>query len=190
MDQPQSLHPNLARLAAAYDQICSRWSRGELNAADARGQISALVARDDNGTHWTINPTDGNWQYRTRTGEWRAGDPPTFGYATPTAFELTRESGAFNPDNRISFYEVDESLLYPPTSLAGSTRRSEHPEPERFVSRFLATPTQRVVAVLLALVLLLLAYLAVGYLSGEPETPPAEAPAPPAALVVESSEHL
>lgn len=174
MDQ-QPLHPNLARLAAAYDEICVRWSRGELNAADARGQIAALVARDDTGVHWQLNASDGKWQFRTRTGEWRKGEPPTYGYASVTPHDLTRAGQGFNPDSRISFYEVDESLLYPPTSLAGATRRPQEGKGSSFVERFLSTPAQRIAAGVLLLVLLVLAFL---LLRSDAEVAPAPAPVP------------
>lgn len=160
---PQPLHPNLARLAAAYDQIIERFSRGELDAMAAKAAISTLVARDDEGVQWSIDPASGEWLRRTRTGEVVPGSPPAFGLATPTAHDLTRGGDVFNPDTRIAFTEVDESLLYPPQSLSGATRRppqvQEVPALRRLGDWFhahpLAKPAAAVVAVLAVVALAL-----------------------------------
>jgi hypothetical protein len=117
------LHPNLARLAAAYDEIFTRWSRGQIDAAIARQEIAALVARDDDGILWSIDPESGEWLRRTITGELVPGTPPTYGLATPTPHDLSHNTAAFNPDTSIHMQPVEDELLYAPSTLAGSTRR-------------------------------------------------------------------
>ncbi len=126
MSQP--LHPNLARLAAAYDEIFTRWSRGQIDAAAARQEISALVARDDDGILWSIDPESGAWLRRTLGGDLVPGTPPSYGMATPTPHDLSHNSGAFNPDSAIHLQRVEDELLYAPSSFAGSTRRARIPE--------------------------------------------------------------
>jgi hypothetical protein len=118
------LHPNLARIGAAYDQVQARAARGEITAAQARAEIMHLVARDDEGVLWSIDPSSGNWMRRTIAGEQVFDTPPTYGVATPTAHDLARSpTGAFNPDSQLIFHEVDEALLLGERSLRGATRR-------------------------------------------------------------------
>jgi hypothetical protein len=117
-----SLHPNLARLAAAYDDVMERYAHRQLSPQQARDQILALVARDDNGVVWSISPDTGRWQYRNSHNELVAAEPPAYGFASLTAHDLTTASDAYDPDARISFYEVDDNLLHAPGSLLGSTR--------------------------------------------------------------------
>ena len=159
MAQQQPLHPNLARLAAAYDDIVARFGRNEITAPEARGRIAALTARDDTGVMWSIDPDTAEWRFQTRTGELQLGKPPTYGLATPTAFDLSHSSGAFNPDERINFYEVDENLLYPPSSLSGSTRRRPTVVNYTFMEKYFSETKQRLIAVAVLLILILLAYL-------------------------------
>jgi hypothetical protein len=118
-----SLHPNLAKLAATYDEIFLRWSRGQIDADIARQEISALVARDDDGILWSIDPDSGAWLRRTISGELVPGTPPSYGLATPTPHDLSHNPGSFNPGNSVRMQKVDDELLYAPSSLAGSTRR-------------------------------------------------------------------
>lgn len=132
MSQP--LHPNLARIAAAYDDVVARASRGELSAAQARSEVSRLVAKDDEGVDWSIDASTGLWMRRKFNGELVFDTPPTYGLATPTAYDLSRvPNGTVNPDVNIVFHEVDETLLLPPSSLRGATRRDivAVPEPSR-----------------------------------------------------------
>jgi hypothetical protein len=118
------LHPNLARIGAAYDQVQARASRGEISATQARAEIMHLVARDDEGVLWSIDPSSGNWMRRTITGELVFDTPPTYGVATPTAHDLSRSpTGVFNPDSNLIFHEVDEVALLGERSLRGATRR-------------------------------------------------------------------
>ena len=123
MPQP-TLHPNLARLAAGYDQIFERWQRGELRPADVRLRMQALVARDDDGVQWRIDPDTGGWQRQTISGQWVTGVPPAYGYPTATPWELSGAAGV-DPSIRVRSEAVDESLLYGPMSLRGATRRPQ-----------------------------------------------------------------
>lgn len=120
----QPLHPNLARLAAAYDEIFTRWSRGQIDAAAARQEIAALVARDDDGILWSIDPESGAWLRRTLSGDLVPGTPPSYGLATPTPHDLSQNTSSFNPDTALHLQKVDDELLYAPSSFAGSTRRA------------------------------------------------------------------
>lgn len=126
----QPLHPNLARLAAAYDEIFTRWSRGQIDAEIARQEISALVGRDDEGILWSIDPDSGAWLRRTISGELVPDTPPSYGLATPTPHDLSYTPQAFNPDTTIRMNRVEDELLYAPSSLAGSTRRPRIPAAE------------------------------------------------------------
>lgn len=128
----QSLHPNLARLAAAYDDVMERYQRRMLTAGQARDRILALVARDDNGVQWSISPDSGRWQYRNARGDLVDGEPPAFGVATHTAHDVADNPDAFNPDHRIAFYEVDQTLLSAPGALPGSTLLSAAPRTRRW----------------------------------------------------------
>lgn len=118
------LHPNLARIAAAYDEVQARASRGEISVTQAKAEVMHLVARDDEGVLWSIDPSSGQWLRRTLAGKLELDTPPTYGVATPTAHDLTRRpTGVFNPDSRILFSDVDESSLLSADMLRGATRR-------------------------------------------------------------------
>lgn len=125
----EPLHPNLARLAAAYDALVGQYAQGELTADEVNGRIAALVARDDAGLLWSIDPVTAAWRYRTRSGEYRQAQPPTSGVATPTAFDFSQGGApsASNPDDRVDFYTVDQSLLQGPGSLLGATYTTPPP---------------------------------------------------------------
>ena len=111
---PSPLHPNLARLAAAYDVIVEDHRCGRITSREARGRISALVGRDDTGLLWTINPDTGKWSFRNLRGDLVEADPPRFGIASPTPAELGAASGV-DLDQRLTFFEVDpEPFRLPP----------------------------------------------------------------------------
>ena len=111
---PSPLHPNLARLAAAYDVIVEDHRCGRITSREARGRISALVGRDDTGLLWTINPDTGKWSFRNLRGDLVEADPPRFGIASPTPAELGAGSGV-DLDQRLTFFEVDpEPFRLPP----------------------------------------------------------------------------
>jgi len=123
----QPLHPNLAKLAATYDEIFVRWSRGQIDAAEARVEILALQARDDDGVLWSIDPESGAWLRKTITGEIVRDTPPSYGLATPTPHDLSSNPNSFDPNNSVRLRKVDDELLYSPSSLTGSTRRVGNP---------------------------------------------------------------
>jgi hypothetical protein len=145
----QPLHPNLARIAAEYDEVHRRFALGMLDAASAQAEILSLQARDDEGVIWRIDPRSGAWLRRDREGRWVTGTPPTSGLATPTPHDLTAGNGSFNPDSRISFEHVPD-VAY---GLVGSTRK---PQPAPYVARDLSARAKRIAligAVATALVL-------------------------------------
>ena len=120
------LHPNLARLAASYQEICERFALGSIDAVQSSAEVRDLVARDDDGVQWTINPRDGGWLYMSMQNGWQPGTPPTSGLATLTAHDVTARSSLgseirYNPDDSIAWSEVDESA----EGLRGATRRAE-----------------------------------------------------------------
>lgn len=121
-----TLHPNLARIAASYREICGRLERGQVDLTRAHVEIRELVARDDDGVQWTINPRDGGWMYLARTGQWTPGEPPRSGYATLTPHDLRAQAGdlpvGYNPDWELSATVVKEPQS---NSLRGSTRRPQ-----------------------------------------------------------------
>lgn len=122
-DVETSLHPNLARIAASYQQILGRMQRGELSVTHAHVEIRELIARDDDGVQWTINPADGGWLFLSRNGSWMPADPPKSGYATLTPHDLRAVAGdmpvAYNPDWDLTMQRAAESR----NGLRGSTRR-------------------------------------------------------------------
>lgn len=97
------LHPNLARIAASYQDLVSTYATGRIDAAVASVRARELVARDDLGVLWTINPKDGGWLRCVRGGSWVPDVPPTAGYATLTAAHL---SGGHNDDASLMFSNV------------------------------------------------------------------------------------
>lgn len=123
MPDAAPLHPNLARIAAAYDNVVERYASGVLTAAQAKAELNSLQARDDQGVVWAIDPHTGDWRRRTRAGDWVLDRPPAYGLATPTAHDLSNATGTFNPDSRILRSLVDESALAANGNLAGATRR-------------------------------------------------------------------
>lgn len=116
-----SLHPNLARIAAAYDAVHERFGAGLITAQQAKDEIGGLAARDDNGVVWSIDPDSGDWRYQTFDGRLVYGTPPMWGYATPSAFELTRHPQGERIDQRID-YQVVGDLRLPPGALRGDTQ--------------------------------------------------------------------
>jgi len=116
------LHPNLARLAASYDMIFERFSSGSIDVKQAKSEIAALSARDDQGVIWSIDPDSGKWLRLTRSGQTIEDEPPTYGLATATPFELSG-SGAPDPDSRLEMGVVNENLSRAPGQYTGMTRQ-------------------------------------------------------------------
>lgn len=159
------LHPNLAKIAATYDQICERLARGELTPAKARAEIAQLEARDDEGVRWSLHPDTGTWVRKTAFGDVEFdASPPTHGFAGFDAFDLSPNTTAFNPRDRLTYQRVVDSQPSP-GSLYGATRHaSPTPSPREMAprrARGLAVKAAAAVAVVLA------AFLAVKAATGE-----------------------
>lgn len=159
MDRP--LHPNLARIAAAYDEVVLDFQQGRIQAAEARRRILALVARDDNGIEWSLDPDSGRWRYRTKWNDFAHGEPPSYGVLTPTPHDLGSGTGK-SPDERLTLHEVELSLLASPTALTGSTI-VQHPKKGRS-SRRMRISSRQLVGVLMIGVLLVGAWMVSGRL--------------------------
>lgn len=147
------LHPNLARIAAEYDEIVGLFQRGQMTATQANAKIQALVARDDAGVEWSIDTATGSWQYRSTTGEVLAGDPPTWGLAGATPRDFGSLHGK-DPDARVDFHEVDESRFS--GSLHGSTRRVEPNDRNRPLNARSLVGVSAVLALVVAIVAIIL----------------------------------
>jgi hypothetical protein len=175
----RTLHPNLARVAAAYDWVMTRHQRGELSQTEALEQLSELVARDDQGVQWSLNPVSGNWQRKERSGRWVEDAPPAFGLRTPTPHDFRPAAdGAFNPESRLHYAEVDLDKVYDPNSVVGSTQRS-------FVAGLSRAAKSRAGRVKIAVVALVVAgaCLAFTFMQGGSDdegTSPSPAPSPTA----------
>ena len=126
-----TLHPNLAVLAARYDDVADQARRGLLDPAEAHRRIAVLEARDDAGTRWRIDPASGAWERLSVARGWELATPPTFGLATPTPLDVSPPGGVA-PAPDVAVRPVDEAGLYAGRALAGSTRGPRRtPEPER-----------------------------------------------------------
>lgn len=124
MDEHAPLHPNLAKIAAAYRQIHLRWADGEIDATEARQRIASLVARDDQGVQWRIDPSTGQWERQMHDRSWGLAHPPTFGVQTLSASDVSHIGpGADVADEHVRSFTVDEEALLPPDEVVGSTRR-------------------------------------------------------------------
>lgn len=126
-----ALHPNLAKIAAAYDEIVGRVQRNMTTPAAARTEISQLEARDDEGVRWSIDPDSGQWVRKTAFGDVEFDpNPPTSGYATADPFDLGSTSPVFNPASRLT-YDVVPDTPPPPGSLMGATRHRPPAPPSK-----------------------------------------------------------
>jgi hypothetical protein len=168
-----TLHPNLARAAVAYQRICERLARHEIDVVAANREIQALIVRDDEGLAWTINPGDGGWLYWSRAGAWVAADPPTSGLATLTPYDLRNDpaGAAMNPDADLTFRRVEDGTG---TNLVGSTRRKARQQ------RPLKRP-RWIYPVLVGVLVAILTFVALARLDGgghneEPLAPPPTMP--------------
>jgi hypothetical protein len=176
-DEDQQLHPNLARLAAAYDNIVERYARAEIDPRQARAEIAGLVARDDEGVLWSIDPDTAKWKYRDRSGDVHVGQPPAYGYPSPSPFQISQpaKSRGHDPDHRVSMQPVDEQLIYPPQALIGSTRRFGPGETAPKTSWASLTWLKIAIPVLAILLVLVIVF------DGGKKQTPAPTPANPAA---------
>lgn len=172
-----ALHPNLAQLAASYDDICSQVEMGLMAPGDAKAAIMALIARDDAGVQWCISPDDGNWYRRTRTGEMVADTPPRSGIQTPSGWDVSSSTTALgDPRHRVYTREVDPLEHRSPTDLAGSTVAASVTPSRRGPSLGSFRPSDTFVrrAVAALAVVLILASAWMFWSSSSPETPPVE----------------
>lgn len=118
---PGGLHPNLARIAAAYDIVLEEMGQRRLTPQQARDKIAALEARDDNGTRWCIDADTGRWVRYAADGTHVFDTPPSFGYAThdafaythPDPFSITYGDGprAEDPNARLELFSVQHDQL-------------------------------------------------------------------------------
>lgn len=105
-DRP--LHPNLAKLAATYDSIVEDWVNKKIPTKTARDQISELSARDDNGINWHIDVDTAEWFYIGHDGRKIKTTPPSFGFASPTPYEVSRKPGVIvNKDTVVDKLETE-----------------------------------------------------------------------------------
>jgi hypothetical protein len=116
------LHPNLARIAASYQDLVSIYATGRIDASVASVRARELIARDDLGVLWTINPKDGGWLRCVRDGSWVPDVPPTAGYATLTASHL---SGGHNDDASLMFSNVGPATFRQTTVSAQARERRD-----------------------------------------------------------------
>jgi hypothetical protein len=165
------LHPNLARVAVEYQRVCERYARREIDETAANREIRNLIARDDEGVAWTVNPRDGGWVYWSVRGEWVGGEPPRAGVASLSAYDF-RGPGEVdaNPDREIRFQVVGDNG----DLLAGSTRREAAQERPVQGVRFLYPVIAAVLVCALAIGTLLF------FQRGETEVGLLEAPSVPA----------
>jgi hypothetical protein len=105
------LHPALARVAVNYQRIRGDAARGLITTDVAAERLSALVARDDHGVMWTINPADGGWMFLNQYKAWESGQPPVSGVATATSYTLDRAAGQGarweNPDHSVTWTDAE-----------------------------------------------------------------------------------
>ena len=87
---PNGLHPNLARIAAAYDSILEQMERQQITVPGARAKIAQLEARDDQGVIWSIDPDSGAFVRKTAFGDMEFDTPPSHVAAENTS--MTRSS--------------------------------------------------------------------------------------------------
>jgi len=118
----QSLHPNLARIAAEYDEVVKNFKNGMLTQSEARRRVLALTARDDEGLEWSFDPDTGMWRYQNKWGDYVLSDPPLAG-VMGLAPEDIGASGGRTQDERISFIPIGASQMYTNGGLRGSTQR-------------------------------------------------------------------
>ncbi|MBU6200622.1 MAG: hypothetical protein KJS90_01325 [Acidobacteria bacterium] len=96
---------------------------GRIPPAEARRRVLTLIARDDNGLEWSIDPDTGGWQYRNQFGEMTSANPPAYGVAGFTPADL---GGGRGDDPRVRLYEVDQDALRSAGQLRGSTSITEN----------------------------------------------------------------
>jgi hypothetical protein len=118
------LHPNLARLAASYDDVMERYGKNQLSEDEAKRLIRNLVARDDQGIQWSIDPDDGQWFRYTLKGAKVKDTPPEAGIATHTGWDISGGGDKLaDPRLRVVDEEIDPRAYHDPANLPGATAR-------------------------------------------------------------------
>lgn len=118
---PGGLHPNLARIAAAYDIVLEEHAQRKISVADARLRIAALETRDDQGIRWSIDPDTGRFVRTKADGTQVFDTPPEYGFATHDAFSYTHPDPfsvaggdgprVEDPNARLALYAVEHQQL-------------------------------------------------------------------------------
>lgn len=178
-----AVHPNVARLAAAYDSILDQLDRGQLTSVQARAKISQLEARDDQGVRWSIDPDTGGYVRKTAFGEMEYDAPPMWGVRTNDAFDYTANPLVENPNSRLVHVQM-EQMMKPPTGLAGATQAQGAQRPSMkatgVLDRVAELPGKAKVALVAAvLVALTGVFVSVGG-DDAPKAPPSPATTAPA----------
>lgn len=114
MERPY--HPALARMAAQYDEVMMELRSGLLSDAEARRKVVMLVARDDVGVEWSIDPDTGSWRFRNQSGGFSYASPPALG-SMPKLPSDVGSSGFRAGSDRVSMFEVPDELA--PRALPG-----------------------------------------------------------------------
>lgn len=117
------MHPNLARMAATYDQIVEDVTSGRISSATARSKIEQLEARDDEGVRWSIDPDTGNFVRRTAFGDMEYDTPPVSGVASLDPYAVSSPGRDDNPAYKVSSVPAD--VFAQPYGMAGATRSAE-----------------------------------------------------------------
>lgn len=108
---PGLLHPNLAVLAADYDNIIESLRTHRMSASDARAAVTALEARDDFGIRWSIDPDSGRFVRKTAFGDLEFDTPPSHGVATPTGFTYSPTVSDDDPRLRMSVFALGAAQI-------------------------------------------------------------------------------
>lgn len=158
---PGSLHPNLARIAAAYDHIIEQMANRLLTPVQARAQIEQLEARDDQGIRWSIDADSGRFVRKTLMGDTHFDTPPTSGYQTDDAYSYSAtRGGESDPNMRMEMYATEDSrLTHSVDPIPGATRNGPSPEQPAGLGPLAKVPPVYRWAALTVLVLALLLFL-------------------------------
>ncbi len=145
----EQLHPNLARLAAVYDQIVESFTRKEIDDLEARSRIRRLRARDDQGVIWSLRE-DGQWYRQTRDGQLIPDTPPTSGIPGVSPFDMSSNNyRSENPDMHIS--KPDASSIPPDGAYAYNVDNARVTDSDKITRRFMNWKYRRVALFVAAL---------------------------------------
>jgi len=102
------IHPNLARIASIYDEVVLAQRGGRISETEAYSRIGNLVAKDDFGTEWSIDPHTGGWRYRDKWGDYYYAQPPEYGIVGAVPYDMQSGTTTYP---RVSLYPVDEKIV-------------------------------------------------------------------------------